>query len=482
MSVQNTPVSLLEELFYSWSKKKAISIEPLPESGSYRQYFRIRGEDQTVMGVYNTDNRENQAFVYLDRHLMNTGNSVPQIYAEDIGHHVYLEQDLGDITLLDYLEKIKGNTEQDEKTVAVYRKIIEAMPGLQVHSTRNLDYSVCYPRAEFDVQSMMWDMNYFKYCLLKPLKVGFFEQDLEDDFLKIVGWLNEAERKSFMFRDFQSRNIMLINDRLYFIDFQGGRRGPLQYDLASLLYEAKTHLPETIKQDLLNYYLDVFENTFSWFNRKTFLDYYYGFVYLRLMQAMGAYGFRGYIERKPLFLQSLPHAVRTLAWLMENQPIPLKLASLPGVFEKLINMPKIREYDLKHESFTVTISSFSYKNGIPQDNTGNGGGFVFDCRYLNNPGRYNEYKELNGMDKQVINFLEKEIAVNDFFDHTFHLVEQAIGIYLKRGFTSLSVSYGCTGGQHRSVYMAERLALNIKNRYKLNIIINHQELDKNAAE
>ncbi len=294
------------------------------------------------------------------------------------------------------------------------------------------------------------------------MKVGFYEQDLEDDFLKIVGWLNEAERKSFMFRDFQSRNIMLSNDKLYFIDFQGGRKGPLQYDLASLLYEAKTHLPETMKEDLLNYYLDVFERTFSWFNRKTFLDYYYGFVYLRLMQAMGAYGFRGYIERKPLFLQSLPHAVRTLAWLLENKPFPLKLASLPGVFEKLIKMPKIREYDVKHESLTITISSFSYKNGIPQDNTGNGGGFVFDCRYLNNPGRYAEFKELNGKDQQVIDFLEKENAVNDFFNHTFHLVEQAIQVYLKRGFTSLAVSFGCTGGQHRSVYMAERLAAEYK--------------------
>ncbi len=267
------------------------------------------------MGVYNTDNRENNAFVYLDKHLLKTGNSVPEIYYEDLERHIYLEQDLGDVTLLDYLEKIRGSEDRDEKTLAVYRKIVEAMPGLQVHSTRDIDYSVCYPRAEFDVQSMMWDMNYFKYCLLKPLKVGFYEQDLEDDFLKIVGWLNEAERKSFMFRDFQSRNIMLSNDKLYFIDFQGGRKGPLQYDLASLLYEAKTHLPDTIRQNLLDHYLDVFEQTFSWFNRKTFLDYYYGFVYLRLMQAMGAYGFRGYIERKPLFLQSLPHAVRTLAWL-----------------------------------------------------------------------------------------------------------------------------------------------------------------------
>ena len=210
-------------------------------------------------------------------------------------------------------------------------------------------------------------MNYFKYCLLKPLKIGFFEQDLEDDFLKIVNWLIEADRNSFMFRDFQSRNIMIHENEFYFIDFQGGRKGPLQYDLASLLFEAKTHLPENIRQQLLDYYLEVFSKTFSWFNPGEFLEYYYGFVYLRLMQAMGAYGFRGYIERKPLFLQSLPYAVKTLSWLMENKPMPLNLTSLPGVFEKLINLPQIREYDVKQDSFTVTINSFSYKNGIPQD-------------------------------------------------------------------------------------------------------------------
>jgi aminoglycoside/choline kinase family phosphotransferase len=478
MSEQDIAIALLDDLYFSWSHKHASSIVPLPESGSYRRYYRITCDERTVMGVYNTDNRENDAFLYLNRHLLKTGNPVPVVYCEDLERHVYLEQDLGDTTLLDYLEQIRGSEDQNERTTTVYKNIIEAMPGLQVIAAGGIDYSVCYPRAEFDVQSMMWDMNYFKYCLLKPLKIGFYEQDLEDDFLKIVGWLVEAERSSFMFRDFQSRNIMISDNKLYFIDFQGGRKGPLQYDLASLLYEAKTHLPEEMKQSLLEHYLDVYQKTFSWFRPDTFLEYYYGFVYLRLMQAMGAYGFRGYIERKPLFLQSLPHAVRTLAWLMDNKPFPLKLVSLPGVFEKLVRMPKIREYDVKHDSFTVTISSFSYKNGIPNDPSGNGGGFVFDCRYLNNPGRYDEYRELSGKDEAVIKFLEGESSVADFFLHTCHLVEQAIDVYVKRGFTSLAVSYGCTGGQHRSVYMAERLAAHLKNRHKISLIVNHQELDK----
>jgi len=475
---QENPLALLGDLYSLWSGRNAQSIIPLPESGSYRRYFRITDTDRTVMGVYNTDNRENNAFIYLDRHLINAGNRVPEVYCEDLDKHVYLEQDLGDITLLDYLEKIRGSAEQHEKTVSVYKKVIDAMPGLQVGAVKGIDYSVCYPRAEFDVQSMMWDMNYFKYCLLKPLKIGFYEQDLEDDFRKIVDWLIRAERNSFMFRDFQSRNIMITGENLYFIDFQGGRKGPLQYDLASLLFEAKTHLPDESRQVLLDYYLGVFVETFTWFRPEVFLDYYYGFVYLRLMQAMGAYGFRGFIERKPLFLQSLPHALRILAWLEENRHMPLKLVSLPAVFEKLIRMPGIREYNANVETLTVNISSFSYRNGVPADHSGNGGGFVFDCRYLDNPGRYESYKNLSGKDAPVIKFLEKQPGVADFFSHTSKLVEQAVDVYERRGFTSLMVSYGCTGGQHRSVYMAERLAAFLRKKYPFDVVVHHQDLEK----
>jgi aminoglycoside/choline kinase family phosphotransferase len=478
MTEKDLPIALLAELFKNWSHTEPTSIVPLPESGSYRHYFRIFSERITVMGVHNADLRENKAFIYLNRHLVKTGNRVPEVYAENLDKNIYLEKDLGDITLLDYLEQIKKEEDSDEKAVKIYRKVIDAMPGLQVNATNGINYAHCYPRAEFDIQSMMWDMNYFKYCLLKPLKIGFYEQDLENDFLKIVNWLNEPERKSFMFRDFQSRNIMILDDNLYFIDFQGGRKGPIQYDLASLLFEAKTHLQAGIRQQLIEYYLEVFSGTFTWFDPGEYLKYYYGFVYLRLMQAMGAYGFRGYIERKPLFLQSLPHAVRILEWLMENRPIPLNLASLPGVFEKLISMPQIKEYDIKHDTFTVTINSFSYKNGIPQDNSGNGGGFVFDCRSLNNPGRYDEFKDLTGKDQPVINFLESKPDVMEFLSRTIQLVDQAVGVYLNRDFTCLVVSYGCTGGQHRSVFMAERLGEYLKNKYALHVVINHQELDK----
>jgi aminoglycoside/choline kinase family phosphotransferase len=473
------PIKQAEALFNKWSEAKAISIVPLPESGSYRHYFRITSAKGQVLGVHNSDNRENHAFIYLSRHLLKTGNHIPEVFAEDLKNHVYLEQDLGDTTLFNYLADIRKKDESDEKILKIYRRVIDAMPGLQVHSIQGIDYSYCYPRAEFDVQSMIWDMNYFKYCLLKPLKVEFYEQDLEDDFLKIVHWLIETDRNSFMFRDFQSRNIMIYKKELYFIDFQGGRKGPLQYDLASLLFEAKTHLSEDIRQELLDYYLDVFSRAFSWFNPEKFLEYYYGFVYLRLMQAMGAYGFRGYIERKPLFLQSLPYAVKTLSWLMENKPIPLNLTSLPAVFEKLINLPRVRDYEVKQDIFTITVNSFAYKNGIPQDHSGNGGGFVFDCRCLENPGRYDEYKDLTGRDQPVIDFLTNKPDVQKFISLTFPLIDQAVEVYSKRGFTHFMVSFGCTGGRHRSVYMTEQLTEYLKNKYDANIVTVHHELEKN---
>jgi aminoglycoside/choline kinase family phosphotransferase len=472
------PNKKVAELFTRWNKTAAKSIEPLPESGSYRRYYRITADQENVLGVYNSDNRENQAFIYLNNQLLKTGNRVPEVLAVDLENHVYLEQDLGNVTLFDYLADIRTKSCSDHDILSIYKKVIDAMPGLQIRSTHELDYSLCYPRAEFDVQSMMWDMNYFKYCLLKPLKISFFEQDLEDDFMKIAGWLIHAERSSFMFRDFQSRNIMICKDQLYFIDFQGGRKGPLQYDLASLLFEAKTHLSNEIRQHLLEYYLEVFTKTFPWFKSEKFLESYYGFVFLRLMQAMGAYGFRGYIERKPLFLQSLPYAVDNLSWLLKNYPIPINLTSLPGVFEKLINQPQIKDYIVKPDIFTVTVSSFSYKEGIPQDNSGNGGGFVFDCRCLDNPGRYDEYKDLTGQDKKVVNFLAAKSDVQQFIENSFSMIDLAVEVYLKRSFSHLMVSYGCTGGQHRSVYMAEKLTAYLKRKYTVNVIIIHHELKK----
>jgi aminoglycoside/choline kinase family phosphotransferase len=474
----NNAVPLLNELFRKWSDAEIESIVPLPESGSYRQYYRITAGKKQVIGVYNHDNRENHAFIYLDKHLLMTGNKVPEVYISNLKKHVYLEQDLGEVTLLDYLEKVRMDTNSIEETLRIYKAVIDAMPGLQIEATHHLDYSNCYPRAEFDAQSMMWDLNYFKYCLLKPLKIGFYEQDLEDDFQMIVNWLMKADRNSFMFRDFQSRNIMIRENDLYFIDFQGGRNGPLQYDLASLLFEAKTHLSENIREQLLDHYLSVFSNRYSWFRPEVFLKYYFGFVYLRLMQAMGAYGFRGYIERKPLFLQSLPHAIQILTWLTHKEPFPLKLNSLPDVFEQLISQPQTKEYKTMHDVLKVSLNSFSFVNGIPHEHSDHPGGFVFDCRFITNPAQFEKYKHLTGKDKPVIEFLASKSDVKTFIKNVCRIIDQSVASSRKKRLHDLTINFGCTGGKHRSVFISEQIAHYLKKYPDLHIEIRHYELEK----
>jgi aminoglycoside/choline kinase family phosphotransferase len=463
------------QLFERWSGEKVVELSPLPESGSYRRYYRIKSENKCVLGAFNTDLKENDAFLYLASHLKKTGNLVPEVFAIDSERGIYLLEDLGNTTLLDYIQL--KQTDPSEITT-IYKKVIDAMPGLQVRAAEGLDFSHCYPRAEFEYQSMHWDLNYFKYCFLKPLKISFDEQELEDDFVVFISFLLEAQREFFMFRDFQSRNIMIHNNKIYFIDFQGGRRGPLQYDLASLLFEAKTNLPAKLKHDLLNYYLDVFEKQVKNFNRNEFLKYYCGFVYIRLMQAMGAYGFRGYIERKPLFLQSVPLAALTLEWLLNNTALPVELPALRKVFEKIVLSKEIKEFIPVHDTLTISINSFSYMNGIPSDNSGHGGGFVFDCRALTNPGRFDEFKDLTGNDEAVIRFLDEKDDMKEFLNHVISLVDQSIRVYMQRGFNSLMVNFGCTGGQHRSVYAANKLAEYIRNNFPLRVIINHRELEK----
>jgi aminoglycoside/choline kinase family phosphotransferase len=468
----------IARLFESWSGEKMQSLEPLPESGSYRRYYRISGDTNRVLGAFNTDLRENDAFIYLAGHLKKTGNRVPEVYTSDNERGIYLLQDLGDMTLLDLLQQRKQEDHFGKKGMNAYRKVIEAMPGLQIRAAEGMDFSHCYPRPEFEYQSMHWDLNYFKYCFLKPMKIGFDEQELEDDFIRLIKFLLEARRDSFMFRDFQSRNIMIHEDSAYFIDFQGGRKGPLQYDLASLLFEAKTSIPFPIKQIFLDYYLEIFLRVFPRFDPDYFMKYYYGFVYIRLMQAMGAYGFRGYIEKKPLFLQSVPLAANALEWLVQNASLPVSLPCLFKVFDAIIESREIREFNTVYESLTVTINTFSYKSGIPADNTGNGGGFVFDCRALPNPGRYEEFKDLTGKDAPVIKFLDDKEEMNGFMTHVLSIVDQAVSVYQQRGFTSLMVNFGCTGGRHRSVYAAEKLKAFIKSKYPVNIIIRHRELEE----
>ncbi len=433
------------------------------------------------MGVYNQDFRENIAFIEFTRHFLKHGLNVPGLIASDIENNIYILEDLGDQTLFSYLSEERKEKGFTGDLIKTYKKVIESLPGFQIEAGKDLDYSVCYPRDKFDRQSMMWDMNYFKYYFLKLAKIPFDEQLLEDDFQKFAAYLLQAGQDYFLYRDFQSRNIMINDGKVYFIDYQGGRKGALQYDIASLLYDAKADIPRSVRTELFEYYLDVLEKHIK-FDRGEFRNYYYGYVLIRIMQAMGAYGFRGFYEKKKHFLASIPYAIENLKWILGNVKLPVNIPTLESVLQSLTESEYLKSIGNDHAVFsaknklTVRINSFSYKNGIPLDESGNGGGYVFDCRAIHNPGKYEEYKTLTGKDEEVIRFFEKETEMEDFLNAVFLLADQSVEKYIKRDFTDLVISFGCTGGQHRSVYSAEKLAKHLKAKYNIQIILIHREL------
>ncbi|MDD4215696.1 MAG: RNase adapter RapZ, partial [Bacteroidales bacterium] len=444
----------------------------LTASGSNRQYFRVSSSKHTAIAAFNEDTRENKAFCEFTAAFKKAGLNVPKVLLRSTEYDCYLLKDLGDETLFSYLEK---NRKQgfDETVIFIYQQVLKQLLRFQIDAAATLDYSLCYPRASFDRQSMMWDMNYFKYYFLKLANIPFNEQKLEDDFNLFADFLLQAHNEYFMYRDFQSRNIMLHKEKLFFIDYQGGRKGALQYDVASLLYDAKADIPQKARENLLDFYIEELKKKIS-IDEQKFREYFYGFVLIRIMQAMGAYGFRGYYEKKAHFLKSIPYAVENLKWLINNSELPVKLPALMNVFTGIIGSEKLNAYKAgKTDVLTVQVTSFSYKSGYPADISGNGGGFVFDCRALPNPGRYEELKELTGNDKAVITYLEQKPEIESFFEFTRLVVCQSVENYLSRGFTSLTVSYGCTGGQHRSVYFAERLAKYLKDNYPLEVVLKH---------
>ncbi|MEO0468061.1 MAG: RNase adapter RapZ [Bacteroidota bacterium] len=471
---------LLSTLFESWAHESCQSIEALPQSGSCREYFRLSGPKQTAVGVYHTEFKENQAFLGFTRHFLEKGLPVPKIYGENLSQNVYLLEDLGDQTLFADLMKKRINGHFPDEVEKRYQQALEQLVRFQVEGGEGLDYSLCYPRDSFDQQSMMWDLNYFKYYFLKLTKVPFDEQALEDDFHRFSNFLLQAEHSFFLYRDFQARNIMLHNDQPYFIDYQGGRRGALQYDLASLLYQAKANLPGETREKLLGHYLDALSNITS-VDRETFIQFYYGYVLMRTIQVLGAYGFRGFYERKSHFLESIPFAIRNLDEIMGKLNMPVKLPALMGAMEQIINnqsLTQLGQVDEKNQSLKVQITSFSYKKGVPVDESEHGGGFVFDCRSIHNPGRYDEYKRLTGRDESVKHFLQKEPDMTAFLTNVFALVDASVEKYLSRGFTHLCVNFGCTGGQHRSVYSADRLAEHLEKKYGVSIDLTHIEQER----
>ena len=424
-----------------------------------------------------TDVREeNTAFVAFSRHFRRHGLPVPEIYGENLDQGAYLEQDLGNTTLFDYLSSNRPGEVIAPSVVEAYRKVVAALPRFQIDAARDLDYSVCYPRGRFDRQSIAWDLNYFKYYFLRLAGIQFSEQALEDDFDRLTELLLGAAQDYFLYRDFQSRNVMLVNGQPYFVDYQGGRKGALQYDIASLLYDAKADLPPEIRQQLLDYYLDQLSNHIK-LDRHAFLHYYYGFVYVRIMQALGAYGFRGFYERKPHFLQSVPYALKNLRWLLHNVKLAVELPTLLGAFNSMLASEKLQSIASSAENLTVRVFSFSFHRGWPKDETGNGGGFVFDGRSLPNPGRLEQFKPLTGRDAPVIEYLSQQESVHQFFASVLSLVDASIQEYQRRGFKHLMVSFGCTGGQHRSVYLAEQLAKRLRDRSGVEVELRHRELE-----
>lgn len=463
----------LQCLFEKHFKEKPKKFTALPPSGSNRLYFRIVSQNYSAIGTYNPDTKENKAFLHLANLFYKEKLPVPKIYEEQINKDIYLQEDLGNQTLF-MLYKEDHSGRFTSKIKEYYKKTLQFLIEFQLLGSK-ADDRYFYPRKSFDRQSMQWDLNYFKYYFLKPAGIQFNEQSLEEDFQIFMDYLLQANMEYFMYRDFQARNIMLHQDKLFFIDFQGGRKGPLQYDVASLLFQVKADIPFGEREKLLDFYIEQLQQKIP-INKAKFIEHYYGFVLMRLLQVLGAYGFRGLFEKKAHWISSIPYAQKNIDWFLENIELPVELPVLMQVLEKCANVPIGQ--DIQKSQLTVYINSFSYKRGIPVDISGHGGGFVFDCRALPNPGRQKFYRDYTGKDKQVIEYLENFKEVEEFKTMTNGLIRQAVENYLERGFTSLSVSFGCTGGQHRSVYFAEKLTKYLQKNYPVKIITKHLEQEK----
>ncbi len=464
----------LVQMAHEFTHQEVTDCEQLAQSGSHRLYFRLTLADQrTIMGAYNDDVAENDAFFYLTRFFRNLNLNVPELFVVAPDKQYYLQEDLGRTTLYDFLTKNRqSDGRPTAEVVGYYEKVVRALPDLQLAGKQGMDFSIAYPRHAFDRQSMLWDLNYFKYYFLKLVNVPFNEQRLEDDFNKLMDYLLAVDSNYFLYRDFQSRNIMVKDGNVYFIDYQGGRKGAPQYDIASLLYDAKADLSPELRDHLFNIYLDALSQH-VFVDRADFECHFQGFVLIRILQAMGAYGYRGYFEHKSHFLQSVPYAVRNIMGIVDHWSAPVQLPELFGALRAIAASDFVKPYQ-PGQTLTVLVQSFSYKKSIPQDPSPNGGGFVFDCRALPNPGREKRFAHNTGKDDCVIEYLEKYPAVAEFKAHAYAILDQAVDNYIERNFDHLMVSFGCTGGQHRSVYFAEQMAKHLRDKYTaINVVLNH---------
>ena len=456
-------INLYQELT---DNHQQVRVEPLTPSGSSREYFRlIRGKDR-VIGMYNFSVPENRAFQYLTDEFIAWGLKVPRILSS-YKNQYYLLEDLGDLTLLDVIREKNFNSRIIDYLKICTQQLLE----FQVRVGAKLDYSRCYPEPKFDQDSWLMDLNYFKYYFLK-LKINHLdEHSLDGDFNLFSRYLGQVPGKFFMYRDFQSRNVMVVDEQLYFIDFQGGRQGPLQYDLGSLLFQARAEIPENIRKQILNYYLTQLDQ-YNLVNCSNFTDYYYDFVLVRILQTLGAYGFRGLIQQKPHFIKSIPLALKNLNEVLARTVIPLKCKYL---YKLLVHLTESEQncQQSPEQKLKLTVYSFAYPSGIPGDKQGHGGGFVFDCRCLDNPGKIEKYANLTGKSKSVQEYLQSRPEVIRWLNSVFDIVDQAVNTYQQRSFNSLTVCFGCTGGRHRSVFCAEKLKQHLMDKFDINLELIH---------
>ena len=462
----------LETLFQQYTHEKLITLLELTASGSPRRYFRLKGEKSTLIGVEGTSIEENRAFIALSKHFEKQGLPVPMVLAETLDGKFYLQNDLGDMLLFDYIADGRKTGVFSENEKEMLRKTMQKLPAFQVTGAKELDFSVCYPQPDFNERSVFWDLNYFKYNFLKTTGADFQENRLEDDFVRMSEVLLQSKTDTFMYRDFQSRNVMVKDGEPYFIDFQGGRKGPLYYDVASFLWQAKAGFTSELREELLHVYLDSLKKLTK-VDEVGFRLQLNHFVLFRTLQVLGAYGFRGYFEKKPHFLQSIPFAIENL-----KQLLTIDFPQYPYLIEVLKKMIGLDQFNAKNEerkSLLVKVYSFSYRVGIPEDTSGNGGGFVFDCRAIHNPGKYAEYVDLTGLDEPVKQFLEKDGEIIPFLEQAFELVDNSVKRYLERGFADLMITFGCTGGRHRSVYSAQKMAEHISEKFGVEVELVHRE-------
>ncbi|MDX1937703.1 MAG: RNase adapter RapZ [Flavihumibacter sp.] len=464
----------IRQLFAGVSNETITSIEKLPQSGSDRIYFRVHTPGRSLIATYNTNVRENGTFLNFSKHFMAQGCPVANVFCVNEAQTLYLQEDFGNESLLNKIEQHGHN----EYVYALFEKSLQALAHMQIEGHKNLNYNWCITSKEFGKQAILSDLLYYKYYFLDTLKIPYDKEKLIEDFEALSTYLSHVDHKYFMFRDFQSRNIMIQNDAVHFIDYQGGMRGALQYDVASMLWQAKAEMNDDWKNRLLHYYMDCVEGILKEpIDRNRFESQYNGYVLIRLLQVLGAYGFRGLFERKAHFLTSIPLALRSVKWFLQSRRVGIVLPEFERLLKLMVEDEVVNRFEPvqanEQTPLVVHINSFSYRKGIPKDASENGGGFVFDCRGILNPGRFDDYKKLSGQDKPVKDFLEQQTQMPVFLNSIYNIVDISVEDYLKRGFANLQINFGCTGGQHRSVFAADALARHLRNKFKVKIELQH---------